>query len=340
MDGGPGYRLLTRTLRPARICATIDSGSEWQYRALRLLEGLSLTWGGSHDMVVALEGDGSLRHDFWPLVELFDADNWAQFIATPRHLELIGEGTFENWLTMTGRSLADPIGVDIDEAKRWSPEFMNALLDGPRLSDELLSELRRRTGLATELDTSVSVVSYCADQPAERPAVNVLNLQPLPHRVRIPVVDHLPVEIQLIAAMRWGALSPSAQQHLGDLGWSASTSTSATLIGFSPPHGLVPSDGGRKSIRGCPANLCLRGSTTTASSPKPRSPSHLLVVFSSTGPTPAWFSNRRSLLVQTLRISVTPWHSRASASRRCGCRRACSMTMNTARRLYAHWSAG
>jgi hypothetical protein len=32
MDGRSGYRLLSRTLRPARICAAIFSGGGWEYR--------------------------------------------------------------------------------------------------------------------------------------------------------------------------------------------------------------------------------------------------------------------------------------------------------------------
>ena len=217
MDGGPQYRLLTRTLRPARICAAIPSGSGWQFRALRLLEGLSVTWGGSHDLVVALNADGSIAPELWRLVELFDADEWARFLTTPRHLELIGEDVFERWLEPHAQSLVDQGSLDLEGAKRSLREFvMNDPLDGWQLPDALASDITRCTGVATEFGGSPPVHSYMADQPPE--AINVLNLQPLPPRVRLPAVEHLSVEIQLIAAMKWGALSPSAKRLLDDAG--------------------------------------------------------------------------------------------------------------------------
>lgn len=178
-----------------------------------------MTWGGSHDLIVALEADGSLSPELWSLVELFDADKWAKFVETPRHLELIGESAFEQWLAPRAQSFAEHNGVDIGEARGFLQESaMNSPFSGLQLSEALVSDIRRRTGVATRFDAAAPVIGYFADQAPKGAVVDVLNLRPLPRRVRIPVVDHLSVEIQLIAAMRWGALSPSALGILDEAG--------------------------------------------------------------------------------------------------------------------------
>lgn len=211
---GPHYRLLTRTLRPARICAAVQGGEGWQHRALRLIEGLSISWGGSHDLVVGLAEDGSLDPALWPLLELFDADEWARFITTPRHLQMIGDDVFGPWLDRHAESLVDQGMSDLESARRSLLEtVMNDPLDRWVLPDALVSEIVRRTGAASELSGEDPVVrGYLADQPPQ--TTSVLDLDPLLPRIRLPAVDHLPVEVQLIAAMRWGALAPTAREQL------------------------------------------------------------------------------------------------------------------------------
>ena len=188
---------------------------------MRLLEGLSVTWGGSHDLVVSLENDGSLDPNLWPLVELFDADEWARFVTTPRHLQMIGDHVFGPWLNHHAQSLVDQGGIDLEGARRSLMEFvMNDPLDGWQLPEALVSDVVRRTGPANDIGGSEPVVrSYLADQPPQ--GTTVLDLRPLPPRVRAPDAGHLPIELQLIAAMRWGALSPSAEEQLNSSGCPA-----------------------------------------------------------------------------------------------------------------------
>lgn len=211
---GPHYRLLTRTLRPARICAAVQGGEGWQHRALRLIEGLSVTWGGSHDLVVGLADDGSLDPALWPIVELFDADEWARFITTPRHLQMVGDAVFQPWLDGQAQSLVDQGMDDLERARSSLLDFvMNDPLDGWMLPDELTAEIVRRTGTGTGLGNEGPVVrGYFADQPPQ--ATSVLDLDPLLQRIRPPALDHLPIDLRLIAAMKWGALAPAAREQL------------------------------------------------------------------------------------------------------------------------------
>ena len=80
--------------------------------------------GRRPDLIVALNDDGSLDPDLWPLVELFDADEWARFVTTPRHLQMIGDDVFEPWLDRHPRSLVDQGGIDIEGAKRSLIDFV------------------------------------------------------------------------------------------------------------------------------------------------------------------------------------------------------------------------
>ena len=219
MDGEPGYRLLTRTLRPPRLCALFEGGEGWGYRALRLLEGLSVSWGGSHDLLLSLEDDDPLPRELWKLVELYDPDEWATFATSPRHLQMIGGDLFDRWMDDAVEPLMKQGDTERAAAERMILDVMiDDPLDGWDLPETLKSDIARRTGVATIRGNQSPVHVYMADRPPGGHVSCVLDVQPLPARVRYPDVAGFPIEIQLLCATRWGALSPRARQQLADKG--------------------------------------------------------------------------------------------------------------------------
>lgn len=49
----------------------------WEPTAMRMLENLSVTWGGAGHLIVPVDDVGTMHPELWPVVQLYDADQWA-----------------------------------------------------------------------------------------------------------------------------------------------------------------------------------------------------------------------------------------------------------------------
>src|ERR671910_3565170 len=98
------YRQLRRRVRPARVATRIgrmDTG--WQPTAMRMLENLSITWGGAGHLIVPVGDAGDLHPELWRLVQLYDADQWAAYVNTWRGYQMADAARFDDWLTREAR---------------------------------------------------------------------------------------------------------------------------------------------------------------------------------------------------------------------------------------------
>lgn len=222
MPGQPSihYRRLRRRIRPARVATRIARQPEgWEPTAMRMLEDYSITWGGAGDLLVPAGEDGQVDASLWPLIELYDADLWGTYVGTARGLQLADPNGFKTWLTREARRWARKYGGGVAEARKLltADHAMTSDWDGWPPPDLLAEELRRRTAPVIQSD-HVLFVRYRADGGVERPLVDVTDLEPLPARVRLLDTHRLPIALQLIIAMRFGALAPDHQRRLVDAG--------------------------------------------------------------------------------------------------------------------------
>lgn len=191
--------------------------------ALRMLENYSVTWGGAGNILVPVDLTGQPDPAFWPLIEIFDADRWASYVITNRGHQLADPAAFEEWLQKESAKLAAEGSYDKADARRMLTDdhIMNHPRSAWSASESFSAEIQRRSGPAMR-HQSIMWDSFHADGgPAGAP--DVCDLEPLPSIVRVLDTTQLPLDLQLLVAMRTGALSPRYRERLGALGVNLQT---------------------------------------------------------------------------------------------------------------------
>ena len=214
------YRMLRRRIRPARVATSIPRlADDWQPTVMRMLENYSITWGGLGNLLIPIDETGHMNEAFWPLVEIFDADVWAEYMITRRGFELANPDGFREWLNREARKWARKHGGGIANARELltADHMMRHSVGGWSPPDTLKDEIRRRTGPAVE-HGSFLFSTYRADGPPGHHLVDIGDLGPLPDRVRLLDTHRLPTSLQLVIALRCGGLAPSHVQRLIDAG--------------------------------------------------------------------------------------------------------------------------
>lgn len=221
-----------------------------------MLENYSVTWGGAGDILVPVDLLGRPDAAFWPLIEIFDADRWGTYVITNRGHQLADPAAFEEWLQRESEKLAQDASYDAATARGMLTE--DHIMNNPRSAwlppEPFAAELQRRTAPAIR-QGSVLWDSYRADGGPTGHAPDICDLEPLPPVVRLLDTTGLPADLQVLVAMRTGALSPTYKERLSALGveiesiqvndkdlehvlrfaWSGSTSATARF-------GLAPSE--------------------------------------------------------------------------------------------------
>ena len=221
------YMQLHRRVRPARVATRIgrmDLG--WEPTAMRMLENLSVTWGGAGHLIVPVDDVGTMHPELWPVVQLYDADQWAAYVNTPRGQQMANPAGFTAWLTKEARRWTRKNGGGMKNARELlsAEHLMTAMIGGWPPPEQFAHRIRRHTS-PTSSDTHVFLATYIADGEPGQHLVNVADLDPLPDRVRILATEELPISLQILIATRVGALAPGHRKRLVDRGVSVDTLT-------------------------------------------------------------------------------------------------------------------
>lgn len=191
----------------------------WEHSALRVLEALSVTWGGGRDIVIASGDDGTSHEQLWAAVELYDPDIWASHVQTYRGYRLRDPDGYDQLVDREAKKFADTSGSDIDRARSQIDDLF--MRHGPTNSWKPPAAFwdRSREHLAPHWEREYGHPEMLSDD--ELPAgllVDVTQLAPLPDRVLVPQTDGLPLAARVLIAARWGALSPAARARLEERG--------------------------------------------------------------------------------------------------------------------------
>jgi len=210
------YRELSRHLRPARLITAFENSErDWEHSALRMLENYSLTWGGAGALLVPVSGNGVIHEALWSLIEMFDADLWAVYNRTLRHVLLADPAGFDSWLQAKVTDMVETHGVAPEQARATftAAPRLDAVNGRHELSDELLGEIRRRTGPVL-FPEDLHVGYFGTDTTPSFPIMNVCDLRPLPLSVRVMDTTSLPPVLRVLIAMKCGGLAPRQQDQL------------------------------------------------------------------------------------------------------------------------------
>jgi hypothetical protein len=205
-------------VRPTRAAVRMGQYEGWEHSAVRVLEVLSITWGGAGDIIVTCDSDGVTNGQLWSVVELFDPDIWASHTPTHRGWLLRDPAGYHNYLdAQTDVSL--PEGTDREE---WKSQIHRMLMSEGSLSGWVPPEPfweRTRTHLAPSWDREHGHAELVRDDEAPTGAlVDVTKLTPLPQRVVVPYTGNLQASARVLVASKWGALSPSSRAALTERG--------------------------------------------------------------------------------------------------------------------------
>jgi len=180
-----------------------------------MLENCSLTWGGAGALLVPVSGNGVIHEALWSLIEMFDADLWAVYNRTLRHFLLADPVGFDSWLQAKVTEMVETHGVAPEQARATFTAAPR--LDAPQgrleLSDELLGEIKRRTGPVL-FPEDVHLGYFGADTTPSFPIMDVCDLRPLPLRVQVMDTTSLPPALRVLVAMKCGGLAPRQQDQL------------------------------------------------------------------------------------------------------------------------------
>lgn len=202
-------------VRPTRAAVRMGSYAGWEHSALRILEFLSVTWGGAGDIVVASNDDGLAHDQLWSAVALYDPDVWANYVPTYRAFQLKDPERYARFLDAEADRLRHEHGGDLDDRRAQLHDSL--MRDGSLTDWEPPAAFweRARTHLAPSWDRKYGhAETVRADELPEGLFVDVTHLSPLPERVVVPKTDNLPVAVRLLIAAKWGVLSPSGRARL------------------------------------------------------------------------------------------------------------------------------
>lgn len=211
------YRRLRHRIRPARVvtalCA-LEAG--WEHSVLRMLENYSVTWGGAGNLVIPTDQQGAVQGRLWSLIEDYDADLWAWYVPTLRDHRVANPEGFGQSLQARCEKWVSEQGGTFEEARLMftSDRELSSAIGRGVMPEDLVEEIKSRTGPAMEGGRLDLASSYRAGAFPDRFLVDVLDLSPLPERVHLLECDDLPLSLRLLVAMRFGAL---ADEHVARL---------------------------------------------------------------------------------------------------------------------------
>lgn len=218
-DEAVTYRTLRTGVRPARAAVWVErTDAGWEHTALRVLECLSVTWGGFGHIIVPGDRRGNAHPLVAPVAHLLDPDHWLAYHRTLRDEELGSPSSFEERLEQTVEQFVEDHGGDGDA---WRDDIREQLRDvtlGAWPPPEAFFA-HAREWRAPIWDAGYGRPKrLVADGGAGVSMVDVARLSPLPELVLVPETSKLPLPIQVMAAMRWGALAPHSRTALAERG--------------------------------------------------------------------------------------------------------------------------
>jgi hypothetical protein len=93
------YRSINIAVRPARVAVRIGRHPNgWEPTVIRILESLSVTWGGAGDIIVPADDAGHVDSAVWQLTEVHDPDIWAAYAYTFRGREMAQPDRYARFL--------------------------------------------------------------------------------------------------------------------------------------------------------------------------------------------------------------------------------------------------
>ena len=202
-------------VRPTRALVRLGVSEQWHQAALRILEALSATWGGQGDAIAAAHEGNRLSPPILRAAELFDPDVWCAHVRTGRGLELEDPDRFKATLD---RLASESLPPDQD-AQMWRGLIEEQLRDQTIHDDDVTADLAEQGRLfrAPYWDRVESHEAMVVDgQLPTGLLVDRTALTPLPDEIHVVDASMHSLPIQVLAAMRWGRLAPSARDRLSD----------------------------------------------------------------------------------------------------------------------------
>lgn len=213
------FHPLLVSVRPARVAVRMGRYEGWEHSALRILEVLSVTWGGAHAVVITTDDDGTSHEQLWAAIELYDPDIWVSHVLTFRGYQLRDPEGFDRFVEAEAKSFAEKSGDDVERARSQIRDtFMDNHATSTWMPPEALWE-RTRERVAPYWDRDYGHPEVLKED--ELPSgllVDMTQLRPLPDEILVPQTDSLPLTARVLIASRWGALSPTARTRLTERG--------------------------------------------------------------------------------------------------------------------------
>ncbi len=195
----------------------------WEHAALRILEVLSVTWGGANSIIVTCDDKGVTKDQLWDAVELYDPDIWATHVPTYRGYQLQDPGGYEQFLDLQTDKLQSEHEGDRGDRRRQLNDFF---MRGTPITDwepPAAFWERTRSYLAPSWDREYGHAERIADDSMPTGLlVDVTQLTPLPDALVVPRTEELPLAARVLVHSRWGALGPSAEERLHKRGLTIS----------------------------------------------------------------------------------------------------------------------
>lgn len=213
------FHPLVVSVRPARVAVRMGRYEGWEHSALRILEVLSVTWGGAHNVIVTTDDDGTSHEQLWAAIELYDPDVWASHVPTYRGYRLRDPDGFDRLVEAEAKKFAERSGDDLDRARSQIRDML--MNDGAvnAWTPPAAFWKRARERLAPHWDRQHGHPEFLnEDGLPSGLLVDVTQLGPLPSQVLVPQVDEMPLAARVLIASRWGAVSPSARAKLEERG--------------------------------------------------------------------------------------------------------------------------
>jgi hypothetical protein len=210
----PNHRLVRVTVRPARAAVFVAAEAAWHSKAIRVIQCLSRTWGGAAGIVVPMVGDvaDKLPDVFWPILENFDADWLSSYRTSWRGRQMANPEQFEKDANRIAGEFAQSSGMSLDKAREsiFTESQMHQVLDNFVPPGAVIERVHRTLSPYRHGDT-IDQHFFTADDETHRPLVDMTRIRRLEGDGLMNVLDTslLSERMQLLLAMRLGALSPS-----------------------------------------------------------------------------------------------------------------------------------
>lgn len=209
---------LALSVRPGRVATFVGDEDIWRPKAMRMLEVYSRKWGGAGDIVAPVK-DGKVVPQFWRILADFDPDWLGFYTPTRRGRQLADPAGFETWLDDQSSAIASANpGITAAQARTMLQEDLTWPLslwphDGP-----IDREIKRRLAPIHRMDLVVGQRCH-ADGAVDSPLTDLTGLRELPGKQLLQLdASDIDRDLDLMLALRFGAVSPSYEKALKDCG--------------------------------------------------------------------------------------------------------------------------